>query len=580
MSTIKEVAKLAGISPSAVSFVMNEKHKGEVSARTRLRVLKAVQKLNYHPNPYGRGLKLNKSDAIGYCVPRGRSILADPYYYEMLVNLEREARKHNYSLLFFAFDMDGGENVFKEVIGNSHVDGLIIEAPLLSNGFSLSQEIMQFPAVLIGKNSSKIFNSSVDVDDIRAGQKATEHLIIMGKKRICFIAGPSDIGNDRERLAGYRAALKENNIEPNPDLVINGDYSIQSGYSIMDGLIKNGLVPDGVVACNDLMAIGAMNFAKEKKFKIPQDIAVVGFNNTSLSQNYDPPLTIVSIPASQVASRAVEMLVKMLKNGNCNGNGHNGNGHNGNGRNGNGNGSGEKVVLDSELIVRESTMVGWWRFDRPEGKEVSDRSGKGRDAKIDGAVWVGRKRAAGLKFSRNAMVEIPHSETLNPRTGDWTVCAWVKTSQKPGIGEGDKVIVRKDKKSQSRIFWGLSMGGYDAGLIGKAFFQIWHEGKGVAYAFSRTLVNDNKWHFLAGVRDTGAKRIRIYVDGKLEGEEKEDLGEIAGDEALSFGNDASWREPHSCFNGIIREVKIFNSALKREEIFKSVSKCQRINVSE
>ena len=205
-------------------------------------------------------------------------------------------------------------------------------------------------------------------------------------------------------------------------------------------------------------------------------------------------------------------------------------------------------------------------MDEGKGEKAGDGTKAGNDGNIDGAEWTAGKTGSCLQFSGNAIVEVPHSDNLNPGSGSWTVMAWVKTSHEPAAEEGDKIVVRKDTKETPRVFWGLGMYGFAADSIGKAFFQVWVQDAGSAYASSKTKINDDKWHHLVGVRDAKKKTITIYVDGKLEGASAENLGELGGSEPLSFGNDSSWRGEMSCFNGLIDEVQIFNRALSVDEI--------------
>lgn len=335
--TIKNVADLAGVSTFSVSMVLNEKYKGEVSEATRRKILQATRKLNYRPNPYGRGLRLQRSETIAYVLSLSyRSLFFDPYFYEEIFAMEKEVKKHNYSLLFFVFSSKKEEIRFWETfLQPPRIDGIILRPPsnkdvTLVN--KLSKE--NYPVVAIGSHPAAKKMNYVDADNVGAAYKATEHLIKLGRKKICFITGPYGFGNTCDRLEGYKKALKENAINVKPELIKKGDYSIECGYKALKEITEAGYVPDGVVASNELSAGGAINLIKEKNLKIPEDIAVVGFNDTFFSRSCNPPLTTISIPVAGLVSKAVEMLVRILKKEPVE----------------------EKIILGTELIVRESTV--------------------------------------------------------------------------------------------------------------------------------------------------------------------------------------------------------------------------------
>ena len=338
---IKDVARIAGMSTASVSIVLNDKYKGQISEDNRKRILEAVKKLGYTPHRYGRALKLQKSEIAGYAMAFSMQyIFSDPYFHETIVTMEKKLREYSYSLLFFALTPQEGNKHILQMNGQgSLLDGIIIEAPPEKDTFIAELEQKKIPVVIIGNHPDGAGLCSVDVDNVEAGVKATEHLIGLGRKSIGFISGPLAFGNAQDRLSGYRKALIDRDMPVMPGLVQEGDFSIESGYEAMKKILdQGGCKADGIVAGNDLMAIGAMNLIKDRGLKIPEDIAVVGFNNTSLSQHYEPALTTVNIPAKEIAQKAVEMLIAVMKgNGDCAATDR------------------KRIVIDTELIIREST---------------------------------------------------------------------------------------------------------------------------------------------------------------------------------------------------------------------------------
>jgi len=331
--TIKEVAKEADVSTAVVSLVINEKHKGRVGKEKRKKVLAAVKKLNFFPSSFGRGLKLKKSRNIGYVY--GLDNASDPYFQEMILAMENEVRKHGYSLLFFAIPNHNKEyqKFFDITMKTVQMDGLIIPSPSVNNKNIEELMASKLPMVFLGTYSYSKDATCIDVDNEKAGFIATEHIIGLGKKNICYL---NIFGMGTERLTGYKRALETNGLKVRAGLIKDGFDSVQSGYDTFKKVVDGFGMPDGIVAHNDLMAMGAMKFVMEqKKFRIPEDVAIVGFNNTYISQYSAIPITVVDIPSSKFAIKAVEMLIDLL----------------------NGKKSGEKkMLMPDRLIVRESSV--------------------------------------------------------------------------------------------------------------------------------------------------------------------------------------------------------------------------------
>jgi LacI family transcriptional regulator len=338
--TIHDVAKLAKTSIYSVSVVLNQKHTGNVSEKTRNKILNAATKLNYIPNSSARGLKLQKSQIIAIAMPAyGGSIFFDPYFHESVFTFERELKQHDYSMLLFTFDLEKDEKRFLDTVLQTYrVDGAIVMAPPIKDKrFIINLEKKKMPIVMISSYPGIRKLNVIDVDNVKSAVNATVHLIGLGKRKIAFITGPLEFANSNERFLGYKKALENNGIPVIPELITTGDFSIDSGYNAVRELLDKGIIPDGIVASNDLMAIGAMNVIKEKKLVIPDDVAVVGFNNTLFSQNYDPPLTTVNVSATAIAAKAVDVLARLLKGEKP---------------------KEKKIILESELIIRKSTVKG------------------------------------------------------------------------------------------------------------------------------------------------------------------------------------------------------------------------------
>lgn len=337
MANISDVAREAGVSKATVSRVINGN--SVVSEEMRMRVTRAMKRLNFQPNAQARSLSLKKSNFIGVIVPEIRR----PFYGEIIDGIEETLVNAGYYLaLCSTHNRPGHELNLARLMRERRVDGLIIVTPR-----ELDSKTMQdladekFPVTLID-GTAKALVSSVIIDNYEGARVAVRHLIKLGHKRIGLIAG-LDTPECRERLRGYRETLEAANIAFDPALVVRGDYLEESGASAMEQLLKLHEPPSAVFATSDLMAIGALSAIRNHDLQVPDDIALVGFDDIEPARWVTPSLTTVRQPLRQMGEIGAKKMLKIL--------------------------NGEepeitRIVLSCKLIERESTAPPLRKYQR------------------------------------------------------------------------------------------------------------------------------------------------------------------------------------------------------------------------
>lgn len=327
-STILHVAQRAGVSISTVSRVLNDTSY-PVRQETRERVLEAIEALRFHPNPLARGLLGKPTQTIGLIVPD----ISNPYYPLLSRGVEDVASEQDYTVIFCNTDRSPAKTShYLEVLQDKQVDGIIF-----AGGGMDQMDGEWLPAqftgrvVLIGRHGWDC--PSVQVDNVQAGREATGHLIALGHRRVAFIGGPSRLSSVRDRLKGYWLALGDAGIEPDEGLVWEGDFRSASGYQGTQTFLAMADRPTAIFAANDRMAVGAMAAVCDAGMRVPQDVAVVGCDDTPMASFVRPALTTISLPTYQIGASAARMLLGLLA----------------------GEAIDERICLPAQLVVRQSS---------------------------------------------------------------------------------------------------------------------------------------------------------------------------------------------------------------------------------
>lgn len=310
--TLEEVAKLAGVSRATVSRVVNSPER--VSLKYRERVLKIIKETGYQPNQAARILASRRSNIIGLIIPsRADLIFTDPYFAALITGISRACNTHNYTLALFFQSQQEQDQVYQRALGAGLLDGLIVTADKITDPLIPQIIARRIPAVYVGRPLDKTNTSFVDVDNVAGAYMAVSHLIRLSYQRIATITGPMSSTTSIDRHEGYVKALTERNRPVEDALIVCGDFTQDSGYTAMRQLLPHK--PDAVFAATDTMALGAIQAIREANLTIPDDIAIVGFDDLPPAIIADPPLTTIRQPVNQSGILAVEMLIDLLETG-------------------------------------------------------------------------------------------------------------------------------------------------------------------------------------------------------------------------------------------------------------------------
>ncbi|RPI78315.1 MAG: LacI family transcriptional regulator [Chloroflexi bacterium] len=329
MTTIREVAQKAGVSYATVSHVINNTR--FVTPETRERVVNAMDTLNYRPNALAQSLRKGTTNTIGLILPDS----ANPYFAEISRSIEAEAFKLGNSVILCNTERDlKREQFYVDVLSKKQVDGIIFVSTghqVDSLNLLLSQGI---PVVLVDRSVSQVEMDAVLTDNQEGGYIATRHLIELGHRRIACIAGPSHISPSAERIIGYRKALEEIGVPYDEAIVQQGDYHPNSGLQVTNHLLGLNPRPTAIFALNDLMALGAMRAAAEAGYNVPQDLAIIGFDDIEFACYTNPPLSTIAQPKQEIGIQAVNLLASRISDKSL---------------------PVRRIVLKPQLIVRGST---------------------------------------------------------------------------------------------------------------------------------------------------------------------------------------------------------------------------------
>ena len=305
--TRNDVAALAGVAPSTVSYVINNGPRS-VSMEAREQVLKAIAKLGYHPSDVARSLRTRRTQTIGLVIPD----ITNPYYAEMAQAVEEVSFEHGYTvILAHSSHLPERELRYSQVLRSKQVDGVIF-LPVTPDLEALHVLQRAGIAVVVLERLVPGYPCIV-VDEHRAGFLATRHLIEFGHRRIGYIAVAADSTSSTARPEGYRAALLEARILPERDLLVECEYGYRAGEMAAHRFLQLPQCPTAVVAHNDLMAIGAMKAFAEAGLKIPGDISVVGFDDIAAASYAQPPLTTIACPKRRMGKAAIELLMNLMQ---------------------------------------------------------------------------------------------------------------------------------------------------------------------------------------------------------------------------------------------------------------------------
>ncbi|MDN3921798.1 LacI family DNA-binding transcriptional regulator [Roseateles violae] len=313
MSTIKDVAALAGVSFTTVSHVLNDTR--PVSADARRRVLAAVEEIGYLPSAVARSLRKSETKIVGVLVPN----VNNPFFAELVAGVEECCRLAGFSVFLCNSDNDPKrQQQYMRTLLEKRVDGLLLSSAGDDEALARIFKLASVPSVTVDRLVPGARADRVSVNNQQGAYNAVQHLLSLGHRRIACISGPAEFEVSRERIEGWRRALLEAGLAPDEQLVVESDFSSPGGYEAVRKLLRaqgGAAAPvTGIFASNDMMAIGALRAAAELGLKVPQQLSIVGFDDIELSRYVFPALSSVGCSIRQLGHEAGRVLIDRIEN--------------------------------------------------------------------------------------------------------------------------------------------------------------------------------------------------------------------------------------------------------------------------
>jgi len=307
--TLDEVARVAGVSRATVSRVVNGSPK--VGPEIKRQVDRAIDRLGYVPNQAARSLVTRRSDSIGVVIPEPPGMLfGDPFFPRLLRGVSSELSARNLQLVLLMPQSSLEESRAQRYLTAGHVDGALLVSLHGNDRLPDALAARGVPVVVGGRPPSGAAVSYVDVDNVGGARAAVAHLIAGGRRSIATIAGPSDMAVGTDRLEGYRQALAAAGRDRDPSLEVAADFTQQGGADAMSRILDGRPDVDGVFVASDLMAAGAFQVLRAAGRRVPDDVAVVGFDDSSIAAASEPPLTSVRQPIEEMGREMVRLLLE------------------------------------------------------------------------------------------------------------------------------------------------------------------------------------------------------------------------------------------------------------------------------
>jgi LacI family transcriptional regulator len=331
--TIYDISRALDISASTVSRGLNNNPK--VRKEVRRKIIQAAKEMGYRPNKFASSLRLKRTKSLGVVIPR-----IDSHFMSTVISgMEKVANQEGYHLLISQSEESAtleAENI--QALFNSRVDGFLVSLTCETKNLDHFQNIFRknIPVLFFDRVYFDCNCINVVIDNFKAGYDATQHLIDQGCRKIACVTGSLNRNVYNDRLRGFRQALSDNSVDYDKDLLIVTDMNDNSGELIVRELLKHETMPDGIFTANDSSAVSTICELKKSGYRIPEDIAVVGFNDDPVSKVVEPNLTTVHYPGREMGEIAASSMIKILAGKQF-----------------------EKVntiILSSELIVRQSSV--------------------------------------------------------------------------------------------------------------------------------------------------------------------------------------------------------------------------------
>ena len=334
-ATLEEVAELAGVSRATVSRVINGKPR--VSHDTRVAVERAATRLGYVPNRAARSLVTRRNDSIGLVIPEPTAqFFNDPFFPRLVRGVTEGLAEPGVQLVLFMPQSSKQEARLADYLAGGHVDGVLLVSLHGFDGLPLGLRRQGIPVVLCGRPLAAADLSYVDADNEHGAVQAVTHLVEQGRQVIATVAGPQDMGAGVDRLEGYRRGLRAAGRPVDPELEEIGDFTFEGGQVGMQALLERRPDIDAVFVTSELMALGTMSALRARGHRVPDDVAVVGFDDSPVGLTANPPLTTIRQPTELLGREMTRLLLQMISTGDQ---------------------RSQRLILGTELIVRASSIA-------------------------------------------------------------------------------------------------------------------------------------------------------------------------------------------------------------------------------
>ena len=329
--TLDDIAKIAGVSRATVSRVVN--NQSNVSDRMRQRVQKIIDETGFQPNLVARSLVSKQTKLLGLVIPNNiHGFFADPYYSRLVEGISQACNFFDYTLSLFVFQTeDDQRKIFPRLTQGRFVDGIIVQATGLGDELIPDISEWKIPYVFVGRPLLETEVSYLDVDNVSGAYQAVIHLLQLGYHKIGTVAGALNTSVGLDRLEGYHQALADRGLEIDNNLITEGDFTEISAYGAAKQLLKHQ--PDAIFVASDTMALGVLRAITEENLVVPNDIALVGYDDLPPAMLANPQLTTIRQPIRRFGYKAVETLLDIIQNGSQ---------------------PLRRVIFDTELIIRKS----------------------------------------------------------------------------------------------------------------------------------------------------------------------------------------------------------------------------------
>lgn len=329
--TLESIAELSGVSRSTVSRVVN--NQAGVSPTVRDRVLAVIEHTGYQPNAMARSLAMQSTGMLGLVIPRqAQSLFVDPYFPRLIQGISAASNQQNSTLALFLLHNEAEEEqIYPQVLNRSLLDGVLFVASNTEDPFVQRLLNSGMPFVTIGRDCAETSTHYVDVDNVQGAFTAVSHLIRLGYERIATITGPLNSFSAQNRLEGFHKAVTSRGQVLDTNWIVEGDFTEAGGYFAMQQLLPHE--PDAIFVASDGMAMGAMRAAREAGWRIPDDVAIVSYDDLPQAALTDPALTTIRQPIQRLGKLAIETLLDVITNGTA---------------------PTRRILLPTELIIRSS----------------------------------------------------------------------------------------------------------------------------------------------------------------------------------------------------------------------------------